>query len=271
MIARDSIRICPGHVMHARARPVKRRFTYPVFCLQVCMSRRERFERQGNWLFGVNRRRLVAFHDVDHGARDASVAPMQWLRNRLDAAGVDMPLGDVWLQAFPRVFGYVFNPVSFWFVHDASGALRVLVADVNNTFGERHQYVLMAPHGAAIQTHTELECKKVFHVSPFCEVRGVYRFRLQLAHGLCRVGINYHDVANLSPLLRTAVHCAVKPFSTSALLREFVRMPLLTVGVMVRIHLQALRLWVRRVPFIPKPRPPEAEVSHNVKVEHECQ
>lgn len=269
MTSHEAIRVCPGHVVHVRTRPVARRFTYPVFCLQLLMSSPNALKEHGNWLFGVNRRRLVAFHDLDHGARDASVAPMDWLRSRLDAAGVSIPIGDVWLQAFPRVLGYVFNPVSFWFVHDPSGALRVLVADVNNTFGERHQYVLMAAGGGVIQDSTELECKKVFHVSPFCEVRGVYRFRLSRRRAMCRVGIDYHDMPDVEPVLRTLVNCTLKPLSTPTLLREFVRMPFMTVGVMVRIHVQALALWFKRVPFISKPRPPEAEVSHNVKVEHE--
>jgi len=269
--ATSTIRLCVGRVMHARSRPRENRFTYPVFCMQRRMDIQARASKQFFGLFGLNRRALLTLNDVDQGARDAAIAPMDWLRGRLDMAGVKMDIGEVWLQAFPRMMGFVFNPVSFWFVHDRAGALQVLLADVNNTFGERHQYVLVAPDGGDIGAHTVLMCRKSFHVSPFCEVKGHYAFRMHRTPTHCRVAIDYYDVGDSPPLLRTVIDCAVAPLTARALWAQVLKMPLLTLGVVARIHLQALRLWRLRVPFISKPHPPADDVSHNAKVEHELQ
>ena len=266
-----SLRLCRGTVVHARSRPAAHRFTYPVFCLQRRMDVDTPAVTGYAGLFGINSRRPIARHDVDHGARDPAVPPMAWLLGRLDDAGVQIDVGAVWLQAFPRVMGYVFNPVSFWFVYDRRGGLRVLLADVNNTFGERHQYVLVAADGGLIADHVELACRKTFHVSPFCEIKGHYRFRLAHTSDFCRVAIDYFDDDAQPALLRTLIACDVAPLAPSALWIQFLKMPFLTLGVVIRIHMQAFKLWRLRVPFISKPDLPEHDMSHNVKAKHELQ
>lgn len=256
------IELARARVVHARSRPVAHRFTYPVFCLRLRMDQATRFDGQASWLFGVNRRRPVAFHFADHGDRSGA-NPMDWLRSRLDIAGIDIDVGAVWLQSFPRVFGYVFNPVSFWHVHDKQGVLRVLVAEVNNTFGERHQYVLRAADGGAIHDGETLRSAKAFHVSPFCRVVGEYRFRVQEHGDTHRVSIDYHDdPAQPQPLLHTAIQSVGAPLTTAALLRALLAMPFMTFGVVARIHLQALRLFLRKVPFQRKPAAPPSEVTY---------
>lgn len=263
-------RLCRGKVMHARTRTAANQFVYPVFCLQRRMDVNiPPFGYAG--LFGVNCRRPVAWHDVDHGARDPAVPPMAWLREKLQGAGLNIDIGEVWLQAFPRVLGIVFNPVSFWFVRDRAGALRVLVADVNNTFGERHQYVLVAPGAGPIGSSTELRCQKVFHVSPFFEVKGYYRFRLDHTPQRCRVEIDYFAIEGEPVSLRTLIDCDVAPLGSRALWTQFLKMPFLTLGVTARILLQAARLWRLRVPVISKPNPPAQDMSHNVEAKHELQ
>lgn len=255
------IELLRAHVIHARSRPVAHRFMYAVFCLRVRVDQMAQLDGQASWLFGVNRRRPVAFHVVDHGDRSGANL-MAWLRSRLAIAGVDIDVGAVWLQSFPRVFGYVFNPVSFWYVHDTQGVLRALVAEVNNTFGERHQYVLRAEGGGAILDGEVLHCVKAFHVSPFCRVEGAYRFRVQELGKTHRVAIDYHDDPALpSPLLHTAIQGVAAPLTTAALLRALLAMPFMTFGVVARIHLQALRLYLRKVPFQRKPAAPAAEVT----------
>jgi len=256
------IELARARVVHARSRPVAHRFTYPVFCLRVRVDQAADVDGQSSWLFGVNRRRPVAFHFADHGDRCGG-NPMDWLRSRLDIAGIRMDVGAVWLQSFPRVFGYVFNPVSFWYVHDADGVLRVLVAEVNNTFGERHQYVLRAPDGGAIHDGDALQTTKEFHVSPFCRVVGVYRFRVHEQGDTHRVAIDYFDDAALpTPLLHTAIQSVATPLTTAALLRALLAMPFMTLGVVARIHLQALRLFLRKVPYQRKPAAPPSEVTY---------
>ena len=257
--------------MHARTRVAANRFTYPVFCLQRRMDVEAPTIVGYSGLFGVNRRRPVAWHDVDHAARDSTVAPMTWLRETLQSAGVAIAIGEVWLQAFPRVLGFVFNPVSFWFVRDRAGVLRVLLADVNNTFGERHQYVLMEPTGGPITSGTELRCQKVFHVSPFFEVKGFYQFRLNHTPHHCRVAIDYFDNAGEPPSLRTLIDCDVAPLAPRLLWAQFLKMPFLTLGVTARILFQAFRLWRSRVPIMSKPNPPEQGTSDNIKAKHGLQ
>jgi DUF1365 family protein len=180
----------------------------------------------------------------------------------LTQAQIEFKTGAVWLQCFPRVFGYVFNPVSFWFVHDRDAVLRVLVAEVNNTFGQRHQYVLVAPGLAEITDETELTCAKIFHVSPFCAVSGGYRFRVANLAGLHRMAIDYHDPIDVAaPLLRTAIVTNRKSFSTATLLRYLLTMPMMTFGVMLRIHVQAFQLWRKGGRYHPVPPLPESEVT----------
>lgn len=255
------IELMRARVLHARTRPVTHRFTYPVFCLRLRIDQAARYDGRASWLFGVNRRRPVAFHYADHGARDGG-DPMAWLQSRLDMAGVDIDVGAVWLQCFPRLFGYVFNPVSFWHVHDTDGNLRVLVAEVNNTFGERHQYVLRAPDGGAIQDGQPLQSDKAFHVSPFCEVTGIYRFRIGSGNGARSAIIDYYDdPGEARPLLHTSIRGDSVPMSTAGLARAVAAMPFMTLGVVWRIHWQALRLYLRKVRFHRKPPAPAAEVT----------
>jgi DUF1365 family protein len=155
----------------------------------------------------------------------------------------------------------VFNPVSFWFCHRADGALRAVLCDVRNTFGERHFYLLDS--GAAIANGSELAARKVFHVSPFCPVEGGYRFRFSRfgrstgEHTLAC--IDYDDAAGA--LLQTSVSGAAVALTDRAVTRAFFGYPLMTLGVVARIHVQALRLWLRRVPFFSKPVPPQQKVS----------
>ena len=261
-----AIQLCAGRVAHARMRPFVHRFVYRVFCLRLRLDQPRALSAFNSWLFGVDRARPVSFMSIDHGARDGGDL-MAWLRGTVQSAGLVMPDGAVWLQCFPRIFGYVFNPVSFWYLHDAHGAVRILVAEVNNTFGQRHQYVLCSPDGEPIRDGTALLCAKVFHVSPFCEVSGQYVFRVDARAGSHRVSIDYCDpVQDPAPLLRTAIVVHPAALTTRGLLSELARAPFMTLGVIVRIHWQALRLWRKGATYHPIPPLSEDEVSSNAKV-----
>jgi DUF1365 family protein len=138
------------------------------------------------------------------------------------------------------------------------------VAEVNNTFGQRHQYVLVAPGMAEITETTELSCAKEFHVSPFCAVRGGYRFRMTSMAGLHRLAIDYHDpLETEEPLLRTAIVTRHGQFSTRVLFRYLLGMPMMTVGVIMRIHLQAFKLWRQGARYHSVPPLPEREATTN--------
>lgn len=240
-----------GKVMHERLRPTRHRFTYPVFYVRCDLDRLASLH--SGW-FGIDCWRPLSLYRRDHGPRDGSELAT-WMRAQLSQAGIKEANGRIWLQAFPRVFGYAFNPVSFWFCHDRDGRLRVLMAEVRNTFGECHDYLLSADGNVPITAETRLICRKVLHVSPFCRVEGGYTFRIKESPGRASVSIDYHDADGL--LLRTALSGRLTPLTRAAARAALLRQPLLTVGVIARIHWQALRLAFRNAPFYGKNPTPD--------------
>lgn len=233
--------LCVGHVMHRRLRPAVNAFTYPVFYVQLPLRNLMAAQRG---IFSVDRWNLLSFYSRDHGPRDGSPL-LPWIEGVLAEHGLSAD-GEIILQSFPRVLGYVFNPVSFWFCHAADGRLIAILAEVNNTFGGTHCY-LLHQDGATLRDGEELRAEKCFHVSPFNEIEGHYRFRFRRKGHTQSVRIDYDDAHG--PLLLTAISGTPRPWSASALLRAFLGMPLQTAGVMVRIHWQALKLWLKGVPF----------------------
>lgn len=250
--------LCFGQVRHTRLRPARNAFAYATYYVRIPV-RSLGGRNFGCALFSRNRFNLLSFMDRDHG--DGKQGLSDWIDALLQAEGVMDANGEVWLQAMPRVLGYVFNPVSFWFCHRADGSLRAIVCDVRNTFGERHFYLLDT--GWEIENGSELSARKVFHVSPFCQVQGRYRFRFTRVMR----GAGEHTLANIDyddndgPLIQTSVSGTAAPIVNATVLRAFFGYPLMTFGVVLRIHLQALRLWLRRVPFFSKPVPPQQKVT----------
>lgn len=241
-----------GTVVHTRLVPWRHHFRYPVFFLCFPLSRKQEL---ANTLFGVDRGNLFSFHEADHGdGRDGQA----WARAILARFGVAAD-GEIWLQTMPRLLGLVFNPVSFWYCEDRRGALRAVICEVNNTFGERHCYLLTAPDGGAIHGRTDLRAQKVFHVSPFFAVTGEYRFRFRPEDGRRTVRIDYYVAGR--PQLMTALTgtaCAHRP---GTLLTTLLRLGWATLHVLMHIHWQALRLWLKGAPFHRKPAPPQEEIS----------
>jgi DUF1365 family protein len=242
-----------GEVRHTRLKPAQHAFTYPTYFLMLPLRA---MQRDGPGALARNRRAALSFHDRDHG--NGSPDCLAWLDALLASEGVIDAHGEVWLHTYPRVFGFTFKPVSFWHCHTAAGALRAIVVEVNNTFGERHCYLLDAPRYGQ-----ELRANKVFHVSPFSQTEGGYRFRFMrstrggVEHTLARID---HDDAT-GPLLQTSVAGTLESISPASLRKALWRYPAMTFGVIGRIHWQALKLWLKRVPFVSKPKPPELFVT----------
>jgi DUF1365 family protein len=240
--------MCFGGVMHHRLRPADHRFNYPVYFLRLPLHALA--EIKAGW-FSLNRFNLLSFYESDHGDGGDALA---WARALLAQHGIGAD-GEIWLTAFPRVLGYAFKPVSFWHCHDRAGTLVAVLAEVNNTFGERHVYLLREPH----ETGASAQVQKVFHVSPFFPVRGHYTFNFSLSATHFGSRIDYDD--GNGEVLRTAWWGKPEVLTGAACLRAFFAYPMMTFGVIARIHLQALRLWLKRVPFFRKPSPPIVEVT----------
>lgn len=234
--------LCLGKVMHHRTRPANNTFIYPVFYVQVPLRH---LERASGPLFGVDRPALFSLRSEDHGPRDGSPL-LPWIEGLLKARGLPHD-GEIVLQCFPRLLGYVFNPVSFWFCHDRQGALVAVLAEVNNTFGGTHSYLLHHPDGHPLAEGEELRAGKAFHVSPFCEVEGGYRFRFYRQRPADLVRLAYDD--REGEVLLTTLSGKRHGWGSRVLLKAFVTMPLMTFGVILRIHWQALKLWLKGVPF----------------------
>jgi uncharacterized protein len=236
-----------GVVRHRRLRPVAHAFAYPTYFLMLPMRALRAAPASA---LVRNRFGLLSFHDTDHG--DGGPDALAWLEALLQREDITDADGEVWLHAYPRVLGYVFKPVSFWYCHRADGSLAAVVAEVNNTFGERHCYLLAGPD---LAFGREVIARKVFHVSPFCSVEGRYRFRFMRAGDRAVARIEHDD--DVGPLLLTSVSGELQPLSAANVRAAFFGMPMMTLGVIGRIHWQALQLWRKRVPFFRKPAPPQ--------------
>ena len=242
-----------GSVRHRRLRPVENAFAYAGYFLLLPMRT---LARRPSAALARNRFAALSFHDRDHG--DGRADSLGWLDELLAGEGIDDADGEVWLQTYPRVLGYAFKPVSFWHAERADGSLAACVVEVNNTFGERHCYLLAGP---GLRWGAALRASKVFHVSPFCAIEGGYVFRFlrsDAADGTPRrfvARIDHEDA--LGPLLQTSVDGELVALTPVSRRRALFGMPLMTFGVVARIHWQALRLWLKRVPFFTKPQAPE--------------
>ena len=240
-----------GSVRHLRLRPTTHGFDYPSYFLLLPLRS---LRAQPDAALARNRWGLLAFHDRDHG--DGRADCLAWLDEQLAREDIRDADGEVWLQAYPRVLGYAFKPVSFWYCERRDGSLAAIVAEVNNTFGERHCYLLCGPE---LGWGREQRAAKVFHVSPFCAVAGEYRFRFARNEGRIVARVEHHD--DEGPLLLTSVSGAFAPATRARQRAAFFGQPLMTLGVIARIHWQALRLWAKRVPLLRKPVAPETFVT----------
>jgi DUF1365 family protein len=253
-----SPQICFGNVHHSRLRPARNSFNYGVYFLRLPLRSMAMHDIRTK-LFSRNRFNLLAHYDKDHG--DGKQPLLPWIEQLLAEQGITDVDGEIWLQTFPRLLGYVFNPVSFWFCHRKDGTLRAVLCEVNNTFGERHCYLL--DENKTIENSMELTARKIFHVSPFCAVEGSYRFqfirnfRTGTEDTLAR--IDYHTADGA--LLLTNINGSARDLDDRNVMLALLRYPMMNFMVITRIHWQALKLWLKHVPFYRKPSPPLEELS----------
>lgn len=238
-----------GEVMHHRLRPVRHRFVYRVFSLLLDLDEIPGLARRLA-VFSHNRFNLFSFHNRDHGARDGS-AVRPWVEQQLRGAGIGCDAAKIYVLCFPRILGYVFNPLSIYWCHDAGGVLRAIVYEVQNTFGEQHAYVLPARLGATGGTVRQ-RAEKAFYVSPFMEMSASYDFRVETPEEQLFVVIRESDAEG--DLLLARHQGTRRDLSTFGLLRAFFGFPLMALKVIGGIHWEALRLWRKGVALVARPR-----------------
>ena len=247
----------PGVVMHKRLRPFVHRFAYRIFSLYVDLDELPALGRRLR-LFSHNRWNLFSFHDRDHGARDGS--PLRpWIEQHLAAAGIDLAGGAVRLLCFPRVLGYVFNPLSIWFCHHADGRLRAILYEVSNTFGERHGYLIPVEGQPALGKPVRQSCDKHFYVSPFIGMTARYDFSIRPPDERFAISIR-QTVPEGDQLF--ARHTGRRlALSDWALARVFISYPLMTIKVVAAIRWQALKLWLKGARLETRPPCPSVQVT----------
>lgn len=208
-------------------------------------------------LFARNAAGLTSLQDVDHGGDKGSGRGAAWVRDVLAEHQIT-GVARIELMAQPRVLGHVFNPVSFWLCRDENEALIAVIAEVSNTFGDRHSYLCHHADLREISRDDHLFATKIFHVSPFQPVEGSYRFRFDIRED--RVGV-WIDYSQAKGGLIATLTGRRKPLTNAGILRSLLRRPFGARRVLALIHWQALKLWWKGGGYRPRPKPPADEVT----------
>lgn len=236
-----------GAVYHRRLRPKVHAFRYRVFSLLLDLDELPLLHRRLRF-FSHNRWNLFSFLDRDHGI-DRTGTLSDWVHERLRTVGIEIPVRRIALLCYPRIFGYVFNPLSVYFCHRADGHLVAVIYEVANTFGERHAYVIPndGPGAADEQGVVRQSCLKAFYVSPFNDVSGRYTFKVLPPAETVSIHIDQEDSAG--KLFQAGFTGRRAAISDRTLLGLALRHPLMTLKVIAAIHWEAFRLLIKGVPL----------------------
>ncbi|MFN3662091.1 DUF1365 domain-containing protein [Yoonia sp.] len=241
-----------GETYHGRRGATKNAFRYSIDYVLLDAEADLATPR----LFGRNSSNLMSLHDSDHGGPPKQGRGAAWVRDVLQTHDVPPP-DRIMLLAQPRVLGHVFNPVSFWLCYDADG-LTTIIAEVSNTFGDRHSYLCRRADGRAITKAETLAATKLMHVSPFQPIEGGYVFRFDIQPRSIGIWIDYSR--GNGGLIATLTG-ARRPISNGSIIRAVFRRPFGSRRVLALIHWQAVKLWWKGATFRSQPAPPRDEVS----------
>ncbi len=255
-----------GQVFHRRLIQPVYSFVYRVFNVLVDIDHVDQLASQLA-LFSHNRFNLFSFYDHDHLPKayldgNPSGSLRDWIEQGLAAHGIELNGGRVRLFCYPRILGFVFNPLSVWYCEDDQGNLVAVLCEVRNTFKERHCYLLRNPKGELLDLGHVHRHPKLFHVSPFLPVAGSYEFRFGLTDESLDVGIVWIHQQQRSMIATQRMRKVAT--TDGVLLKTFFSLPLMTLKVVFAIHWQALKIWLRGARFHRKPEPPHKEISSDV-------
>lgn len=238
--------------MHKRFFPKENAFNYKMYYLAFPIS------QINNLDIKVNKRGLLSFHEKDHGFKDER-AIEEWVKHILNSNNLNIN-GEIILITLPRVLGYVFNPVSFYFCLDENKKLKAVISEVNNTFGETHTYICAKEDDNDIEPDEWLEAEKIFHVSPFLERSGKYKFRFNYKENKLGIWIDFFDEKGGKKLI-TSLIGEFREMNKKNLRKVFWSYPLITFKTITLIHLQAFKLMFKKVKYIVKPEQLEQRIS----------
>ena len=234
-----------GAVIHKRFKPKKHFFKYNVFSLLIDLSELDDLDKRIKF-FSFNKFNLVSFYEKDHGHRDGS-SLVEWIKKNLNENDINSKDIRIKLLCYPRIFGYVFNPLSVFFIYDSSEKLISILYEVKNTFGEQHTYIFKVKDDANLFQHN---CSKKFHVSPFIEMNCNYFFRILKPGEKISVIIDQYQTDE--KILYASQDGKRVDFTSKELLKSYLKHPLMTFKIISAIHYEAFKLWTKGIKFIKK-------------------
>ena len=249
--------IYSGFITHKRFKPKRHFFNYKTFSLLIDLNEIKNLEKKIKF-FSYNRFNILSFYDVDHGARDGS-SLINWVKENLIKAKIDIGQGTIKLLCYPRFFGYVFNPLSIFYCYNENSQLKAVLYEVKNTFNEQHTYVFKASPNSNLILH---KCDKKFYVSPFMEMEAFYNFRLLNPGPTLNIFIKQKDKEG-TLLIACQVGKKIE-MSSKNLLFQFLKHPLMSFKVILAIHFEALRLWMKGVKHVKR----KIKIKNNLSIEN---
>ena len=248
-------KIYTGKVIHKRFKPKEHYFKYNVFSLLIDLNELEQINKDIKF-FSYNKFNIISFYDKDHGDRDGSSIKL-WVKKNLRNIGIMTEDISIKLLCYPRIFGYVFNPLSTYFIYNKHSELISIFYEVKNTFGEQHTYIFKAQDEKTVQN----KCKKKFYVSPFIEMDCEYHFKTLNPREQLSVVINQNDKDG--KLLFASQDGISKDLNNKNLTLSYLTHPLMTFKIIVAIHYEAFKLWVKRIKLIAK----KIKLKNNITIE----
>ena len=245
-----------GTVIHKRFKPKIHYFKYKVFSLLIDLSELKDLSKKIKF-FSYNKFNLVSFYEKDHGNRDGS-SLVSWVKKNLEDNNINSENVKIKLLCYPRILGYVFNPLSVFYIYDESEKLVCILYEVKNTFGEQHTYIFKVDNDQNLYQHN---CSKKFHVSPFIEMNCKYFFRLLKPGEKISVIIDQYQVDE--KILYASQDGQRVDFNTKELIKSYLKHPLMTFKIISAIHFEAFKLWIKGIKIIKK----KIKIKNNITFE----